>query len=116
ETSEPDLRATRPRLEVQLPSDLLWLEGDPPPLAPIFFNLLNNAARFTPHGGHITIAAAAVEGEARITVRDTGRGFAPQTAAGGFEMFNKSDRSSGLGIGLALARRLAELHGGTITG
>jgi PAS domain S-box-containing protein len=116
ETSEPLIREAGHRLEVQLPPGPVWLDGDPVRLAQIFANLLNNAARFTPGSGRITIAAEAREGEARVAVRDTGRGFVPETAASLFEMFSKSDRSSGLGIGLALARRLAELHGGTISG
>ena len=116
ETSEPLIREAGHRLEVQLPPGPVWLEGDPVRLAQIFANLLNNAARFTPGGGRITIVAEARAGEARVAVRDTGRGFVPETAASLFEMFSKSDRSSGLGIGLALARRLAELHGGTISG
>jgi CheY-like chemotaxis protein/two-component sensor histidine kinase len=116
ETSEPLIREAGHRLEVQLPPGPVWLEGDPVRLAQIFANLLNNAARFTSVGGRITIAAEAREGEARIAVRDTGRGFVPETVASLFEMFSKSDRSNGLGIGLALARRLAELHGGTISG
>jgi PAS domain S-box-containing protein len=116
ETSEPLIREAGHRLEIQLPPGPVWLEGDPVRLAQIFANLLNNAARFTPVGGRITIAAEAREGEGRVAVRDTGRGFVPETAASLFEMFSKSDSSSGLGIGLALARRLAELHGGTIIG
>jgi PAS domain S-box-containing protein len=116
ETSEPLIREGGHRLEVQLPPGPVWLEGDPVRLAQLFANLLNNAARFTPHGGCITIAADVSGIEARVAVRDSGRGFVPEVAASLFEMFRKSDRSSGLGIGLALARHLTELHGGTITG
>lgn len=114
ETSVPLIREGAHRLEVELPQQPLWLDGDPVRLAQIFSNLLNNAARFTEHGGRITLVAKEHEGGALISVRDTGVGFAPEVASRLFEMFSKSERSSGLGIGLALSRRLAEMHGGTV--
>ncbi len=116
ETSSPVIREAGHELVVKLPQPLVWLDGDPVRLAQIFSNLLNNAARFTDIGGRITISAEARDGQAWITVRDTGRGFAPEVSSRLFEMFAKSDRSSGLGIGLALSRRLAEMHGGDIEG
>ncbi len=116
ETSSPVIREAGHELVVKLPQDLVWLDGDRVRLAQIFSNLLNNAARFTDAGGRVTIDAEARDGQARISVRDTGRGFAPEISSRLFEMFAKGDRSSGLGIGLAISRRLAEMHGGDIEG
>ena len=116
ETSVPLIREAGHRLEVELPQQPLWLNGDPVRLAQVFSNLLNNAARFTERGGRITLVAKEHEGKAWVSVRDTGVGFAPEVASRLFEMFSKSDCSSGLGIGLALSRRLAEMHGGTVEG
>jgi len=121
ETSEPLILAAGHRLDVSLPGEALSVEGDPVRLAQILSNLLNNAARYTPHGGLIAISAAR-EGEtntAAIRVRDNGLGIAREALSRIFEMFNREDRSDtngegGLGIGLTLSRRLAEMHGGTI--
>jgi PAS domain S-box-containing protein len=114
EGSQPIIHEGGHRLEMQLPEEPVWLEGDPVRLAQIFSNLLNNAARFTETGGRICIAAEGRQGCALVRVRDSGQGFSPEDAERLFEMFTKGDGSAGLGIGLALARRLVEMHGGTI--
>jgi PAS domain S-box-containing protein len=114
ETSDPLLREAGHTLTIQLPTEPLWLEGDPVRLAQVLSNLLNNAARYTERGGAVTLTARAEDGQAAISVRDTGRGFDPATAAMMFEMFSRGDGSTGLGVGLALARSLVEMHGGTI--
>jgi PAS domain S-box-containing protein len=114
ETCEPLIREAGHRLDVALPDRNVWLYGDPVRLGQILANLLNNAARYTPHGGRISVKAHAVGGILSISVRDTGAGFVESTAPRLFEMFSRGKHSTGLGIGLALARRLAELHGGTI--
>ncbi len=101
-------------LELALPEEPAWLEGDAVRLAQIFANLLNNAARFTDRGGRIRLAAVRHDASVAVSVEDSGAGFTPAQAARLFEMFSRGERSSGLGIGLALARRLAEMHGGTI--
>lgn len=114
ERTDARVRAGGHTLELQLPPDAVWLEGDPVRLVQIVANLLDNAARFTDRGGRVTLDAR-VEGErVVIAVRDTGRGFAPELSAQFFETFRENERSIGLGIGLALARRLTELHQGTI--
>jgi signal transduction histidine kinase/CheY-like chemotaxis protein len=97
-----------------VPGPAAWLDGDPVRLVQIFTNLLNNASRFTPRGGKITFSAETREGHVLVSVRDTGEGFAPEVSGRLFEMFAKSHRSPGLGIGLSLSRRLAEMHGGGI--
>ncbi len=114
ETSAPGIRDAGHELQVALPASPAWLDGDPVRLAQVFTNLLNNAARFTAREGRITFGAQVREGRAEVSVRDTGIGFDRETASRLFEMFAKSERSPGLGIGLALSRRLAEMHGGAI--
>ena len=119
ETSEPLVAAARHELRVSLPGEPVWLDGDPVRLAQILSNLLNNAAKYTSSGGHIRLGAERSGGSVVVTVSDDGVGIAPEAIGAIFEMFNRGDRSTsgsqgGLGIGLALARRLAEMHGGSI--
>jgi PAS domain S-box-containing protein len=115
EASDPLIREAGHRLEVELPQEPLWLEGDPVRLAQVFGNLLNNAARYTPAGGHIRLEAARdAHGCVRVCVRDSGAGLSPETRARLFEMFSRGEGSTGLGIGLALVRRLVEMHGGSV--
>jgi signal transduction histidine kinase len=114
ETSEPLMRGAGHRLEVALPPGPVWLDGDPVRLAQILGNLLNNAARYTPKDGAISLRAQAHDRQVSVAVRDNGIGFAPAEAARLFEMFSRGRASSGLGIGLALSRRLAQMHGGSL--
>jgi CheY-like chemotaxis protein len=101
---------------VLLPDHDTWLEADAARVAQILTNLLTNAARYTDHGGRITVEVRADGGAVHVTVSDIGIGFATEDAEKLFEMFARGDRSQGLGIGLALARRLAQMHGGSLTG
>jgi signal transduction histidine kinase len=119
ETSEPLITAAGHRFALTLPPEPVWLEGDRVRLAQILANLLNNAAKYTPAGGAIQVEAGSRDGEVVIEVRDTGRGIPPEWRARIFEMFTRgtggaAGEQGGLGIGLALARRLAEMHGGTL--
>ena len=104
---------------VALPLSTVRLDGDPVRLTQVFVNLLNNAAKYTTEGGKIWISAS-VEGErANISVKDSGIGIASDKLPYLFQKFYQVDSSlersvSGLGLGLALTRRLVELHGGTI--
>jgi PAS domain S-box-containing protein len=114
ETSRPAIDAAMHELVVKLPATPVWLEGDPTRLAQILSNLLNNAARYMPLRGRIALSAA-IDGDAvAIAVRDQGAGFDAASASRMFRMFGRGKASNGLGIGLALARGLAEMHGGTI--
>ncbi|HET7696268.1 MAG TPA: ATP-binding protein [Vicinamibacterales bacterium] len=119
ETIEPLSEAAGHEVVVDLPDDPLWVYADLTRLAQAFANLLNNAVKYTDRGGRITLTAAAHGGEAAVTLTDTGIGIDPIHLPVIFDMFvqiepTASRARSGLGIGLALARRLIELHGGHI--
>ena len=109
------------RLEVDLTPEPLSVEADPLRLVQILTNLLNNAAKYTPSGGRIEISLRRVQDRpdrAAIRVSDSGIGIGPEVLTRMFDLFEQGEsgttRSGGLGIGLTLARRLAELHGGTL--
>jgi signal transduction histidine kinase/DNA-binding response OmpR family regulator len=119
ESSEPQYSAGARELEVRFPDDPLMLDGDAVRLTQIFGNLLNNAAKYTDEGGHVWLEARRENGDAVVSVRDDGIGIAPETLPSLFQMFRRGDAGAsrgGLGIGLTLARKLAEMHGGTISG
>jgi CheY-like chemotaxis protein len=95
------------------------LHGDPTRLQQILWNLLNNAVKFTPSGGSVTVSLTQVDSLAHIAVSDTGQGISPVFLPHVFDQFTQADPSStrkhsGLGLGLAITRNLVELHGGTI--
>ncbi|MBW8844041.1 MAG: hybrid sensor histidine kinase/response regulator [Burkholderiales bacterium] len=120
EACEPLIARGGHRLEVTLPEEEICVDGDLTRLAQSLSNLVNNAAKYTPDGGHITLTLARVGREAVLTVRDSGVGLPPDMIARVFDMFaqvNLSlDRSQGgLGIGLALVRSLVTLHGGKVS-
>jgi CheY-like chemotaxis protein/anti-sigma regulatory factor (Ser/Thr protein kinase) len=117
ETSEPLVLAARHRLDVHLPGERLLVHGDPVRLAQLLANLLNNAAKYTDPGGRIELSAWREDDLVAIRVRDNGRGIAPHELARIFEIFVRGEderAQGGLGIGLALARQLARMHGGTL--
>ena len=98
---------------------LLLVDGDRLRLQQIAWNLLNNAVKFTPHGGSIEIGLKSEKGNAVLVIADTGQGIEPAFLPHVFEMFRQADSSNsrrhgGLGIGLALVRQLVQLHAGTI--
>jgi signal transduction histidine kinase len=93
----------------------LKLDADPDRLCQVLVNLLINAARYTPPRGEIDVTAEREDREAVIRVRDNGIGMPPEQLDSMFEMFRQGGSSSaGLGIGLALARDIVDLHGGTV--
>jgi len=117
ETSRPAIDAARHRLEVRLPPAPLHVNGDFVRLSQVVANLLNNAAKYTDPGGRITVSVEREGAEATIRVRDNGIGLTPELLPHIFDMFAQADRAraaGGLGIGLALAKMLVDLHGGRI--
>ena len=119
ETATPAIATSRHALEVEVAASGLLVHGDRDRLTQLLANLLNNAARYTPPGGRIWVRAQRADGHALISVRDTGRGIEPQIIDRIFDMFVQGRTplervGGGLGIGLALARRIAELHGGSL--
>jgi PAS domain S-box-containing protein len=106
-------------LQVGLPADPVWAEIDEARIVQVLGNLLQNAAKFTPAGGRVTVALASEGDDAVLRVRDTGIGIPADELAHLFEPFVQGDLGlartrGGLGLGLALARGLSALHGGSI--
>jgi PAS domain S-box-containing protein len=120
ETAGPLIAARQHRLEVIQPERGIWVSGDSVRLAQSMGNLLHNAAKFTPKGGHIKVEVRLDGGQVRITVQDNGIGIAEDNLPRIFGMFAQvavpPDRApEGLGIGLSLVSRLLEMHGGKLS-
>jgi signal transduction histidine kinase/heme-degrading monooxygenase HmoA len=106
----------RQQLTVHMPAAPLTVSADPTRLRQVFSNLVTNAHKYTPPGGTITVTVALDDGAAVVSVRDTGEGIPAEALGRLFGLFVRATSSAGgLGIGLAMAKRLVELHGGTIT-
>jgi signal transduction histidine kinase len=105
-------------LSVRVPTNPIRICGDPDRLAQLFTNLLDNAAKYTPSHGEITISADSANSEAWVIVADTGIGIPQDRLKTIFELFTRVDTrgtsAGGLGIGLALVQTLVELHGGSV--
>ncbi|HZX81260.1 MAG TPA: ATP-binding protein, partial [Lysobacter sp.] len=119
ESARPLIESARHRLTVDLPETPLWIDADPTRIAQVMGNLLTNAAKYTPDGGAISMRVYECDGAACAAVSDTGLGIPREALEEVFGMFAQVNRTldraqGGLGIGLALARRLAEMHGGSI--
>jgi signal transduction histidine kinase len=119
ELSRPQIEKARLTLTVSLPPGQLTLTADRVRLAQILSNLLNNAAKYTEAGGSVALSAEKAKDRVVFRVKDTGIGIPPELLPQVFELFTQVDRSlnrsqGGLGIGLALVRRLVEMHGGTV--
>jgi signal transduction histidine kinase len=119
ETSRPIIAARGHTLWVNLPAAPVILDADPARLSQVLSNLLTNAAKYTAPGGNIRVTADVEEGEAVIHVIDNGIGIEPEMLSRVFELFIQGHHpferpAGGLGIGLTLARRLVEMHGGKL--
>ncbi len=119
ETSRPLINAARHRFSVTVPGDVIWLDADATRVAQIISNLLNNASRYTPPGGEIRLIAETSGAEVAIHVIDTGIGIPETMQPKIFDLFTQLDRGNersqgGLGVGLALAKQLAEMHQGRL--
>jgi two-component system CheB/CheR fusion protein len=120
ESSRPFIDAQMQQLTVRLPPEPIALDADPDRLAQVLTNLLNNAAKYTEQGGQILLTAECADGRLRLCVRDTGIGIPADKLDRVFDLFAQvapqSDSARhGLGIGLALSKRLVEMHQGTIS-
>jgi len=120
ETSRPLIEDAGHALEVAIPDEPLWLDGDATRLAQVFLNLLNNAAKYTRDRGRIWLSAERAGDVVVVRVRDTGIGIPARMLPRVFEMFTQVEERSlqrtegGLGIGLTLVKELVEMHGGTV--
>ena len=119
ETTHAAIGAAHHTLHSELPETPIHVMGDPERLQQVFSNLLSNAAKYTPQGGALRIRATRSGPYAEVAVTDNGIGIAPEDLSRVFELFvqlHNHERASGegLGIGLALVRRLVELHGGMV--
>jgi two-component system CheB/CheR fusion protein len=117
ETVRPQIENAEIQVQTSLPPEPAWIEVDPLRLEQILTNLLSNAVKFSPHGGHIEVEVQAREEELALHVRDNGIGIDPQLMPRLFELFTQGEQNQpqrGLGVGLALVKRLVELHGGSV--
>jgi signal transduction histidine kinase len=118
------IRPIADRKPIELRLDLgaheLVVEGDRTRLEQVALNILSNAVKFTPAGGHVEVRLGRTEGQVELVVKDSGIGIAPDVLPHVFDHFRQADQSStrhhgGLGLGLTIVRQLVELHGGTVT-
>ena len=120
EVCKPDIEARRLHFGVDLgPAAPYWVEADVPRLQQVFWNLLKNAIKFTPHGGCVGIRCRPNEKHVVVEVNDSGIGIEPEALSRIFNAFEQAERSitrqfGGLGLGLAISKALVEMHGGTI--
>jgi signal transduction histidine kinase len=120
ETTRPLFSHCEHNLSVSFPEKPLLVSGDALRIEQIIVNLLNNAAKYTPKGGHISLDAKNAGGKAVITVRDNGIGISAKMIPEIFTLFSQDEDSlkmakGGMGLGLAITKNLVELHGGEIT-
>ena len=120
ESTQPLVAAAGHHFDVRVPPQPVRVVADATRIAQSVGNLLHNAAKYTPEGGHIALDLRAEAGEAVVQVRDDGAGIPAEMQPRVFDMFTQVDRTlqraqGGLGIGLSLVRSLVDLHGGRVT-
>jgi signal transduction histidine kinase/CheY-like chemotaxis protein len=119
EAARPALEEGRHQVQVLWPDDGVLVDADATRLVQVIGNLLSNAAKYTPDGGHVRLAGSRSGNEAVVEVSDDGIGIPPEQQGRLFQMFTQLDHSTtrakgGLGIGLALVKTLVEMHGGSV--
>ena len=120
ETVRAEASAKGLQVKIEMSDDPVFVNGDPLRLEQVVWNILNNAVKFTPSGGTVTVKLAARDGYAYLVVADTGQGIEPQFLPHVFEIFRQADatisrRHGGMGIGLALVQQLIQLQGGSVS-
>jgi two-component system CheB/CheR fusion protein len=120
EASRPFMESRRVTFITELGTEPVWVDGDATRLLQVQTNLLQNAAKYTPAGGHVTLALDRQDHQAVVRVRDDGPGIPKEMLESVFDLFvqtgRKLDRSQGgIGIGLTMVRSLVSMHGGTVT-
>jgi PAS domain S-box-containing protein len=120
ETVQPLVDEMQQAVDVSLPAEPVWIDGDSVRLAQALGNLLGNASKYSPRGGRIAVDAHVEDGAVVVSVRDRGVGIAADVLPQIFELFTRAhapqaDHTGGLGIGLSLVKRLVEMHGGTVS-
>ncbi|WP_349283116.1 ATP-binding protein (plasmid) [Polaromonas hydrogenivorans] len=121
EQVDPLIRSRHHHLALHLTPEVTTVMGDEKRLVQVVANLLNNAAKYTPQGGHLVLRTELHDQKVVLSVMDDGIGMEPELASRVFELFAQAERtpdraSGGLGLGLALVKSLVELHGGGVTG
>jgi PAS domain S-box-containing protein len=119
ELSRPELEGAAHHFHCQVPPDVLYVDADRVRLTEVICNLLNNAAKYTPPGGDVALTVEKENDQVKMQVADNGMGIAPEVLSGIFAMFSQVEgsrpqRKGGLGVGLALAQRIVDLHGGVL--
>jgi PAS domain S-box-containing protein len=119
EASLPHIEEAAHQLIAPPTTSVVWLDGDLTRLAQVVSNLLTNAAKYTPRGGRIEVSTALEDGQLALRVSDNGAGLSAEMLPAVFHLFSQADRTldrsqGGLGIGLSLARKLVEMHDGTL--
>jgi signal transduction histidine kinase len=120
ESCRPFIDALGHQLVVNMTDERIVVDGDPNRLVQVMSNLLSNSAKYTDRGGHIEVNLKREHGDAVVAITDSGIGIAPDSLEQIFEMFapmqpDRRRSEGGLGIGLALARNLVQMHGGKLT-
>jgi CheY-like chemotaxis protein len=119
ETLQPCIQERRQSLQVELPPEMVVVEGDQVRLTQVFTNLLANASKYTGEGGRLHLAAHADADEVSVTIEDNGAGIAPEIIPYIFDLFTQGPRplarsEGGLGVGLNVVRNLVTMHAGSV--
>jgi signal transduction histidine kinase len=120
ELVRPAAKAKNITLEIPSDAETIFIMGDPDRIRQVITNILSNAVKFTPEGGHVRLGLQSSGSTARLVIEDNGPGISPELLPQIFEPYAQAKKDSrrgqaGLGLGLPLARRLVERHGGEIT-